>query len=188
MRAARRTAMRPDPVCENLVDQRVDAADEEAGDRGDVDDGLARRDPAFKGGQVGFGHLLVILDAEEQGDVDVDAPLQQFLDGRRTFGGAGNLDHQVRAIYQPCQTQGLGDRTGGIPGQQRRYFQAHVAVDPVSVAIYGQQRIAGVAYVLAGEFLVDLQCRPAAAGAACDLHVVGRAAADCLAEDGRVGR
>ena len=74
-----------------------------------------------------------------------------------------------------------------IPRQQRRDLQADEAVDAARFLVDRQQRVAGVADVLAGEVLVDLQRRPAAPRAAGDLLVVGGAAADGLAEDGRVG-
>ena len=173
-------------MTQQLIHQRVDAADEEAGDGGHVVHRLAGRVPPLQRLEPRFGNGLVDLDAEEQGDVHVDAPVQQFLDGRHAFRGARNLDHQVGPVHELRQMRAFGDRARRIPRQQRRDLEADVAVQATGVAVHGQQRIAGVANVLAGEFLVDLQRRPAGARTAGDLLVVGGAAADGLAEDGRV--
>jgi len=63
-----------------LVDGRIDAADEEAGDAanlGDVATGLRQlRKPR----QIGLDHLLVDGDGEEQRDVDIQSLADQALD------------------------------------------------------------------------------------------------------------
>ena len=51
----------------------VDPRDEERSDRCDVTDRFPRSDPAFEAGDVGVDHLLVAIDGEQQGHVDVDA-------------------------------------------------------------------------------------------------------------------
>ena len=55
------------------VQQHVDAAQEEAGHRGHPVQGLALGRPVFQAGDIGLGHFPVAGQAEEQGDVDVDA-------------------------------------------------------------------------------------------------------------------
>ena len=64
-----------------LVDLDVDAGDEEAGDGGDAVDGQAGVGPALEGLDVGAGDLFVGVDAEEEGDVDVDAVEEGLFDG-----------------------------------------------------------------------------------------------------------
>lgn len=107
----RRAAVRPDAMAEELVDQRVDAADEEAGDRGDVVHRRARCQAPFQAPQPGFGYGLVAVDREQQRDVDVDAFEQQLLDRRQSLHRAGDLDHEVRPVDQRREVSRLRDGT-----------------------------------------------------------------------------
>src|SRR5258708_31778461 len=60
-----------DLILEQLIDKRIDTADEEAGDRSDMADVLARGITLFQGSDVGLGHLAIIVDREDQRDVDM---------------------------------------------------------------------------------------------------------------------
>ena len=173
---------------EQLVHQRVDAADEEAGDRRDLLERLAGGLAALERAAVGVGHRLVGLDAEEQGDVDVDPPEQQILDGGHALGSPRDLDHEVRPVDELREVHTLRDGALGVPGQHGRHFEADEAVGAVGLLVHRHQDVAGVADILAGEVLVDLRGGPAAPRALGDLAVVGGAAADGLAEDRGVRR
>ena len=87
-----------DLVFEQLVNEGIDAADEEAGNRGHVADIFASGAASFQGANERLGDLLVGTDREDKRDVDVDALGQGLENGGNTFRGSGYLDHQVGSI------------------------------------------------------------------------------------------
>ena len=70
---------------EQRVDEHVDAAQEEAGDRRDVVQRFAPAKPVLQAIHVGIDDLTVTGQAEEQRDVDVDAFRGQQADGRQAL-------------------------------------------------------------------------------------------------------
>src|SRR5260370_12201378 len=80
------------------VNKTVNAADEEAGDAGDMVDRLALGGAGFEGGDVGFGNFLVGGLREEQGDVDVQAFFEKLADGGYAIGRCGDLDQYVGTV------------------------------------------------------------------------------------------
>src|SRR4029077_8380704 len=72
------------------VHQRVDAADEEAGDAGDVADVLAFGGAGFERREKRLRHLLIGRLREEQGDIDVDPFFECLAYGGESFWCTGN--------------------------------------------------------------------------------------------------
>ena len=106
------------------VDLRVHPAHEERGHRGHPVDRLALRNAGFQRRQVRFGHLAVVLDREEQGDVDVDAVGEAALDRRPALLGAGNLDHDVGPVHRPPEPHRFGDGGLGVAREPRARLRA----------------------------------------------------------------
>ena len=106
-----------EPLAEQGVDRRVDAADEEAGHAGHVAQVAALGGAFLEPGDVGARHLLVSLLREQQRDVDVDPFADQWLDRRNAFGRRRHFDHDVRPVDLPPQPAGLGERPGGVARQ-----------------------------------------------------------------------
>ena len=88
----------PRALVEKPVDLGVDAAHEEARDRGDPVDAHARLEAPRQTAHVGVHHLAIPVEREDQGDVHVDAGGDAFLDHRDAFRGGGDLHHDVGAI------------------------------------------------------------------------------------------
>src|SRR4029077_14536834 len=67
------------------IDESINAADEKAGDAGNVADVLAFGSPGFQRGKKCFGHLFVSGLRKEQRDIDVDAVFECLANGRKAF-------------------------------------------------------------------------------------------------------
>ena len=74
---------------------------------------LARFQPV----EEGEGHLLIGLQREQQGDVDVDPVLDRGANCGDAGGGAGDLDHQVGLAHGGPQAARVGDGGIGVLGQ-----------------------------------------------------------------------
>ena len=177
-------------LLQEAVHQGVHPADEEAGHRGHPSQGAPPspgREP-LQPLHVGVGHLLVAVDVEEQGDVDVDPLRHRGADRRQPGLRARDLDHHVGALDRSPQALGVRDRPLGIVRQVRGDLQADVAVHPVQALVDGPQDVCGVADVPPGEGLEDLRRGHPGPGRLAQQVVVVRAAGDGLLEDGGVGR
>ena len=73
-------------------------------------------------------HLFVAVDAEEQGDVDVDTLAGQLANRGQAFRGGRHLDHHVLAIDGLPEAPRFFDRCLGIVREIRRDFEADVPV------------------------------------------------------------
>jgi len=62
------------------IDQHIDTAEEETSHRRHARQGVASRRPHLQAGEVGVGHLAIVGEAEQQGDVDVDPFTDELLD------------------------------------------------------------------------------------------------------------
>ena len=166
------------------VDHAVDTADEERGDRGD----LARALVLAQAAGVGGVHLLVAVDREQQGDIDVDALGDQHLDRLQPRLGCGYLDHQVVAMHRAPQVPSLLDRAVGVMGQVRRDLEADEAVGALGCVVHWSQGVAGGLDILDREPLVERLGVDLVVGLEQveDGLVVGAGAGDRLVEDGRV--
>ena len=100
------------------IDDRVDAADEEARDACHVADITPGGGPFLESGDVGARDLFVHVAGKQQGDVDVDALADQLLDGRQSRGRARHLDHHVGARHGLPETASFGDRPLGVVRQE----------------------------------------------------------------------
>jgi len=105
-----------DLFVELFVDRAVDAADEKAGDAGDMGWIAAAGDMFLKTGKVGLGNLDIGLLREQQRDVDADALADQMLDRGQAFRRRRHLDHQVFAMDVLPKPLGLADGALGIHG------------------------------------------------------------------------
>ena len=137
-----------------LVDLGVHARDEERRDRVDVDR-LALLEAALEAADVGLGHLRVLLDAEEQGDVDVAPLVDHLLDRGRALLGARDLDHQVGAIDALPVLARLLHRAVGVEGEVGIDLEGHEAVLAAALVVDDAQHVAGVLDVADRELLVD---------------------------------
>ena len=123
----RRVARGRDFLFQQFVDAGVDPADEEAGHRGDID-GLSRLRPPLQPADVGAGDILVDLDGEHQGDVDVHSVSDALLDGRQPLVGRGDLHEDVRPPHTLPKIVGHGDGRRGVVRDPRQDFDTDVAI------------------------------------------------------------
>src|SRR5277367_1571964 len=174
-------------LLELAVNEGIDAADEEAGDAGDVAEVDTFFGAGFESGEVGFGDLLVGGLREEQGNVDVDAVFEQLADDRNAFGGGGNLDHDVFAANFFPKAASFVEGAGGVVSELGGDFEADVAVAALRFGIDGLENVASGLHVADGDFFVD----------ALGVHLLGfrrredvgivLAGSDGLFEDGGIG-
>ena len=170
-----------------LVDGRVDAADEKAGDAADLGDVAARPRQVLEPGDIGFDDLLVDAHGEQQGDVDVQSATDQLADRRNAGRGRRHLHHQVRTLHRRPEPQRLGDRRFGVVGQVGRAFQADIAIPALRLVVDRAQHIGGAVDIGDRQMLVD--CGDAVVGLGLELFQRIRvfvALADGLLEDRRV--
>ena len=171
-------------LVDRLVDLRVDAADEEAGDAGDAADVLAARVPVLEPGNVRLGHRPVAVEREQQRHVDVDAFADQRAYGGHAFGRAWNLHHQVRTIDPFVQTPCFGDGVLLAQGKIGRDFQADIAVQSLGALEDRLEHVGDVLDVGNRHRLVDVLRVVLADGCELlELLVVIRAVSHCLFED-----
>ena len=134
-----------------------------------------------------LGHVEIGVNAEEQGDVDVDPLADQLPDGGRAGLGARDLDHQVGPVDRLPQPPGVIDRALGIHGEGWRHLQAHVAVAPAEAVVGRAEDIGRVLDVGDGDALIERLDAVAGLHDLLDPRIVGIAAADGLLEDRGVG-
>ena len=170
------------------VHLRVDARDEERGDRSDRREVTPRLEGALESGDVGARDRLVDGDVEEQRDVDVDALADQALDGLGRVRGAGHLDHHVGPADRLDEAACLGDRALRVVLDARRQLEGDVAVLAAARLVDRTQGVGGAAQVGAGEAHEGVVgvAHPGV-GQRAQLVVVVGGARDRLPEDGRVG-
>ena len=174
---------------EQRVGLGVDARQEERRHRGDRVHRLARIGPRRQATQVGVDHLLVALDREQQGDVDVHAAARQLLDRGQPRGRAGNLDHHVRLAEPLPQVGGLGDGRLGVVGQVGCAFERDEPVAALALLVGRAQQPGGRADVVEREREEQLpQIVFPARGQLAQLAVVAVGVGDRLGEDGGIGR
>src|SRR6185312_15282492 len=77
----------------------IDAAQEEARDRGYALERPAGCGPALECPDIGFGDRFVVRDRKEQRDVDVDPLEEELLDGRDGGCGAWYLDEEIGPVH-----------------------------------------------------------------------------------------
>jgi len=166
------------------VHHRVDAAHEEAGDAAHPRRVTAGVNEFGQAVDVRARHFLVALDAEQQGDVDVDTLAGQLPDGGQALPGRWHLDHHVRAIDCLPQATRVRDGAFGIVREVWRDLQAHVPIRACRFVVHRAKQVRGVANVANRERLV--QGHRLGIGAALDLLEnlqVIRAAGDRLFEN-----
>ncbi len=168
---------------ELLVDGAVDAAHEEARDRRDAIDRLLGGGALFEAADVGFHHLVVTLEREDQGHVDVETVGDAALDRRHALGGRGDLHHQVRARDRLPEAVRLLDGGFGVGRELGRDLDADVAVGAARPLVDRREDVGGGANVLDGERVEDGVGVLAFAGEGEHAGVVVVALRDRLLED-----
>ena len=169
---------------EPLVDLGVDARDEEARDRGDVER-APLGDAALEAADVGLGDRGVLLDPEQQRDVDVDALVDRLLDRGDAGAGAGDLDHHVRAVEPRPVVARLLERALGVVGAIGQHLERDEAV--AVLVEHRPQHVGRVLEVGDRDPLEQRERVEPLAGAVAQLVVVVGRAEDRLLEDRRVG-
>jgi hypothetical protein len=182
----RRPAARSGEGVEAGIDEHVDAREEEARDRRDVRERLARRAPILEAVDVRLGDGLVAGKAEEEGHVDVDSLGGELADRREPRGGTRDLDEDVRTVERPPQAARLVEGPLGVVGETRRDLERDVAVQAVALAMEGKEEIGGSADVVDREPFEERFGRQAARGEGGDGVVVIGRLRDRLLEDGGV--
>ena len=175
-------------LVEKLVHRGIDAADEKARYAGHAPDRLTRGNAVFKAGEKRLHHLLVDLLREQERDVDVDAFGEKLADRRYPGGGGGDLDEDVLAADRLPKTPRLLDRCRGIHGEIGRHFEADEAVAALGFLVERAQHVGGGGNIRGGDPFIDRAERGLAlADEPRDVGIVGRALADRLLEDRRIG-
>ena len=166
----------------------VHPAHEERRDRCHSVDRLASGEAGLQRRQVCLGHLQVVLDREQQGDVDVDAGGQALLDRRPALRGSGDLDHDIGPAYRPPKPVGLRDAAARVPRESRGHLDGDESVAAVGAVVHRAKEIGGAPHVLDREHLEDLGVAAARGGQARERLVVVVVSGDALLEDGGVRR
>ncbi len=143
-------------------------------------------DPSLDAAQERFRRGDVLLAREQQGDIDRNTGEDGLFDRGQSFGGPGNLDHQIRTRGAGEQALGRGNRRGGIVGEKRRHFERHPPVDAARSIVDRPKQVGGACQVLDRQLeeqrFPRLPFRPL-----CGYRrVVGGAVLDGLLEDRRV--
>ena len=125
------TCVRQHLVFEQLVHQRVHAADKKARHRSHIANRQTLANAVFQRGDVRLRHSLVMLHRKHQRDVDVDAFAQELPDGRDALARGRDFDEQVRAIDRRVQPPRVSERAFRVVRQLGRNFEAHVSVAAV---------------------------------------------------------
>ena len=137
---------------------------------------------------IGIPYRLHLRQAEQQGDVDVDALGGECLEGADAGRRGRDLDHGVGAADLGPQAACRSQRAGFVVRQGRGDFQADIAIITLAAAVLFQQQVACGLDVRHHQRLVTLLCRQC--GIAFQLRqitLVAGIAADGLVENGRIG-
>ncbi len=168
------------------VDLAVHARDEEARDRGEPVDRLARGDAPLEAVDPGVRDLLVALDREQQRHVDRDARGGQLAECVDALGRRRHLDEHVRAVDLGEDALRRLDRAGDVARELGRELERDVAVLAVGGVVDRAQQVGAVADVGVGELEEDRARVEAVVGRRAERAVVEIGVADGLLEDGRV--
>ena len=132
-----------DLFAEERVDERIDAADEEAGDTRNFADLSTARRVDFQRIDIRPRNVFVHALRKQQRDIDIDTFAQHLPNRRDAFGRARNFDHHVLAGNGSPQTARFFDRPLRVVGEIRRNFQAHIAVAAFRALVYRTQKVGG---------------------------------------------
>ena len=172
-----------------LFDGGVGAADEKAGYAGNFAEIAVGCAQIFQPADIGFNHLAVGFDREQQGDIDIDPFADDRTDRRQPRVGRGNLDHQVGPVDGLPQPYRLGDGALRVIGQIGRAFEADIAVARAGPVIDRAQHIGGGANVGDCQVFIDrVDAGRAAGGKRLDRCGIFIALANRLLKDRGIGR
>ncbi len=144
------------------------------------------RGEAFEAGEVGVHDLLVAVETEDQGDVDV-APLgDHLLDCGKGFNGSRDLDHQVRPIDPLMKGPRRCFGSGSIVGEAGVHLDADIAVEAPAVVEQWGEHVEGTVDVGEYQCPVVIGDRTTVAHQLAELIVVVGGALDRLLEDGGI--
>ena len=133
-------------------------------------------------------HFGIAAARKQQRHIHADTGLQQAPSSLDTRAGAGNLDHQVRAIHALLEVQALRHHSLDAVARMQRDLQRHIAVNSFGRGVQRLQHIARIANVAHGEVLVQLEgTRQRVLGAQrCDRRPVLGTFLERLLKDARV--
>src|SRR5205823_9663283 len=170
------------------VHSRIDATDEEAGNRRDPVDRVSFGCSAFEPAYISFGDLLVYLHSEYQRNVDVDAGGSEFFNCRKSLRSGRDFDHYVWPINASKKRLRFGNSCGSVVREQGRDFQADKTVASTGLVVDRPEHIKRRHNVLDDDFFVDLVYTRALCGKRAHFVVVLSAAADGFFKDGGIRR
>src|SRR5258706_13172030 len=175
-------------ILEQLIDKRIDTADEETGDGRDMADVLARGITIFHGRNVGLSYLAVIFNGEDQRNVNIDSLGQGLLNGRNTPRRPRYLDHQVRAVHHFPETPHFRECAFGIVCQIGGNFQAHKTILLARCLVDRAQPVRHSLNILYDERFVDITRTLARPDQIRYLLIISVTLTDRLLKDGRISR
>src|SRR5262249_23805483 len=108
-----------DAMPKELINEHVNAAQEEASHRCHCVEQLAISEAPFQGAYIGLRYVFIVLQSKEQRDVNGNALVQHVLNGGNACRGARNLDEHVGAVDGLKQPARLLHGAKRIVGQIR---------------------------------------------------------------------
>ena len=168
------------------IDQAVQPADEDAGDRGDAVHRQAGSETLLDAGAIGLLHVGELPRRKDQRDIDVDAVGDGGGDRAQAGRRCRDLDHRVRTADLRPQSPGGSQGAGGVGGQGRRHLEADETGITAALLVQGQEQVAGALDVgerqgFEAQFGLQWAVLELAHG-----FGVSRIGADRVVEDGRV--
>src|ERR1051325_5174508 len=85
-------------VLQQRVDGRIDSAEEKARYRHNPFQGLSLVRARFQAREIGFYHLAISRQAEEQGHIDADSFTDELLNCRNTLSGGRHFNQGIWAV------------------------------------------------------------------------------------------
>ena len=141
---------------QELVDERVDARDEERRDGGDLRRVAPGGDEGGDAVLVGVGDVAVVLAVEHERHVDRDARADELADGDAAGRRRGDLDEDVRPPEEAVEPPGLGDRPFDVEGEAREDLEGDPAVLGVG-GVLGGEEVGPRGDVAARQVVVDVE-------------------------------
>ena len=129
------------------IEQAVQAADEDAGDRSNAVNGLSGSKTAFNAALVGRLHRCQLAGGKNQRHIDIDAIRNRIGDGTEAGSGCRNLDHGVRSVNGLPEAASSGKGAGSIVGQGWRNLETDEAGTASALRVQGQKQIAGALHI-----------------------------------------
>ena len=148
-----------DLLPQEIIDERVDAADKNARNGGDAGDRLSLFRPELESLDVGACHFLVPLDREYERNVDVVPFADRPGDRREPLFCRGDLHHDIFAVDPGGELPDLRVRGLSVPCLCRGHLDTDVAIPSSGPVVGDPEEIGRHLYVFHHEGLNDLRSR-----------------------------